>query len=75
MHIDLVHFEVLGRKTFTGNDFDQDGNYIFNPDNITKPLDFEHGLKDTVRITPRQVTSVAMHFKEHVGDYVWHCHV
>ena len=48
---------------------------LINPDNITKPLDFEHGLKDTVRITPRQVTSVAMHFKEHVGDYVWHCHV
>lgn len=24
---------------------------------------------------PGQVTSIIMHFKEHTGDYVWHCHI
>lgn len=31
--------------------------------------------KDVVRADPGQVTSIIMHFKEHTGDYVWHCHI
>lgn len=75
MHLHLVHFEILGRKTFTEADFDQDGNYIYIPETLTPPLEYERGLKDTVRTTPGEVTTIAMHFKEHTGDYVWHCHV
>lgn len=37
--------------------------------------DYEKGLKDTVSVTPGEVTSIVMHFKQHTGDYVWHCHV
>ena len=75
MHVHLVHFEIIGRKPFTDADFDKDGNYIFIPGNLTPPLDYERGLKDTVSATPGEVTTVAMHFKDHIGDYVWHCHV
>lgn len=75
MHIHLIHFEVLGRKPFTDADFDEDGNYLFDPTTLTPPFDYEHGRKDTVSATPGEVTSVAMHFKDHAGDFVWHCHI
>lgn len=75
MHIHLIHFEVIGRKSLADAKFDDDGNYVFDPDSLTPPLEFEKGLKDTVRATPEEVTTVAMHFKGHTGDYVWHCHV
>lgn len=75
IHIHLVHFEILGRKPFTDEDFDENGNYIFKPETLTPPLAFETGPKDTVRTEPGQVTSIVMHFKEHYGDYVWHCHI
>lgn len=75
IHVHLVQFEILGRKAFTDSDFDENGNYIFIPENLTPPSNFERGLKDVVRTTPGEVTSIVMHFKEHVGDYVWHCHI
>jgi spore coat protein A len=75
IHLHLVHFEILGRKVFTEEDFDEYGNYKFNLESLTPPLDFEKGPKDVVRTEPGQVTSIVMHFKEHCGDYVWHCHI
>jgi spore coat protein A len=75
IHLHLVHFEILGRKTFTAEDFDEEGNYKFNIDSLTPPLPYEKGPKDVVRTDPGQVTSIVMHFKEHCGDYVWHCHI
>jgi len=52
IHIHLVHFEILGRKPFTDKDFDKHGNYIFNPDKLTPPLEYETGRKDVVRTEP-----------------------
>ncbi len=75
VHLHLVHFEILGRKEFTEEDFDESGNYKFNFESLTPPLNYERGPKDVVRTEPRQVTSIIMHFKEHYGDYVWHCHI
>jgi spore coat protein A len=75
VHLHLVHFEIMGRKPFTDQDFDECGNYIFNLETLTPPLEFERGPKDVVRTDPGQVTSIIMHFKEHSGDYVWHCHI
>lgn len=75
IHLHLVHFEILGRKPFNDNDFDEKGNYKFNINCLTPPLDYENGPKDVVRTEPGQVTSIIMHFKEHYGDYVWHCHI
>lgn len=75
IHIHLVRFEILGRKVFSEEDFDEEGNYKFNPGSLTPPLKYERGPKDTVSAEPGQVTSIIMHFKEHYGDYVWHCHI
>ncbi len=75
IHLHLVHFEILGRKVFTAEDFDELGNYKFHLENLTPPLAYEKGPKDVVRTDPGQVTSILMHFKEHAGDYVWHCHI
>jgi spore coat protein A len=75
IHLHLVHFEILGRKVFTEDDFDENGNYKFDLDSLNPPLDYERGPKDVVRTDPGQVTSIIMHFKEHYGDYVWHCHI
>ncbi|MEA4848742.1 MAG: multicopper oxidase [Clostridiaceae bacterium] len=75
VHLHLVNFEILGRKPFTDSDFDEKGNYIFDPDKLTPPSTFEKGLKDVVRTMPGEVTSIVMHFKDHAGDYVWHCHI
>jgi spore coat protein A len=75
VHLHLVHFEILGRKEFTAADFDESGNYIFNLESLSPPLIYENGPKDVVRAEPGQVTSIIMHFKEHCGDYVWHCHI
>lgn len=75
VHIHLVHFNLLGRKVFTEDDFDEDGNYIFDLESLTPPLAYENGPKDTVAAEPGQVTSIIMQFKDHVGDYVWHCHL
>ncbi len=75
IHLHLVHFEILGRKVFTSEDFDEDGNYKFDLDSLTPPLPYEKGPKDVVRTDPGQVTSIVIHFKEHCGDYVWHCHI
>ncbi len=75
VHLHLVHFEILGRKVYTDKDFDEHGNYKFNMKSLTPPLDYEKGPKDVVRAEPKQVTSIIMHFKEHAGDYVWHCHI
>jgi len=75
IHVHLVNFEILGRKPFTENDFDEQGNYKFNAESLTPPSVYEKGLKDVVSTKPGEVTTIAMHFKEHAGDYVWHCHI
>jgi spore coat protein A len=75
IHLHLVHFDILGRKVFTEKDFDENGNYKFDLNSLDPPSKFERGPKDVVRTEPGQVTSIIMHFKEHSGDYVWHCHI
>ena len=60
---------------FTEEDFDENGNYIFDLESLTPPQPYETGKKDTIAAEPGQVTSIIMHFKEHAGDYVWHCHL
>jgi spore coat protein A len=75
VHLHLVHFQILGRKLFTEEDFKEDGDYKLDLEKINPPLKYENGPKDVVRAEPGEVTSIIMHFKEHCGDYVWHCHI
>lgn len=75
IHLHLVHFQILGRKEFTAEDFDENGNYMFDIKKLNPPSKYENGPKDVVRTEPGQVTSIIMQFKDHCGDYVWHCHI
>jgi spore coat protein A, manganese oxidase len=85
IHVHLVDFEIVGRQPFANSDFDENGNFKYNPFNLDdeqkekrhfeKPELFERGLKDVVRTEPGQVTTIVMKFKDHSGDYVWHCHI
>lgn len=74
MHVHLVDFQILGRKAFSDDDFDENGNYKFDINSLNKPDEFENGLKDTVRTEPGMVTTIIMHFKK-TGNYVYHCHI
>lgn len=71
--------QSIVEKTFTSRRsyFTRDNGYARcqNGRTLTPPLEYERGLKDTVRTTSGEVTTIAMHFKERTGDYVWHCHV
>lgn len=78
IHVHLVHFEILQRKIFAPEDFDEWGNYTgFCCDSIddASVQAYEKGPKDVASALPGMVTSIVMHFKEHCGEYVWHCHI
>jgi o-aminophenol oxidase len=37
--------------------------------------DNERGLKDTVRVNPRELTEIAVRFTTYAGRYMYHCHI
>ncbi|MGZ3737730.1 MAG: multicopper oxidase family protein [Bdellovibrionota bacterium] len=73
-HVHLVDFQVLDRRNYDVNAFNKTGkvNYTATAD---LPLANEMGWKDTVRVTPGQVTRIIMKFGPTTGHYVYHCHI
>lgn len=73
MHVHEVAFEVVNREGLL-----LDGEEVHQPvtpdGNITLPLPWETGVKDTVVAYPGQVTRLRIHFQT-AGQYVWHCHI
>jgi spore coat protein A len=65
IHLHLVKFKVLGRRSVTGDES------IIGGDGIQP---WEVGWKDTVINYPEEVTTVAATF-DIAGLYVWHCHI
>ena len=37
--------------------------------------DNERGLKDTIRVNPREIVEIAVHFTTYAGRYMYHCHI
>lgn len=74
IHVHLVQFKILDRTPFDVEEYRRTGEIVFTgpPE---EPLDFEKGFKDTVRVDGGKITRIIMHFKDHVGDFVWHCHI
>jgi FtsP/CotA-like multicopper oxidase with cupredoxin domain len=35
----------------------------------------EMGLKDTVRVNPKEIVELAVRFETHSGRYMYHCHI
>ena len=77
-HVHLVQFQALGRDLYK-----KDG---FHPETgaTTAPISFqghgtldanELGWKDTVRVNPGEMVSIAATFDGFTGRYMYHCHI
>lgn len=73
IHVHLVQFKILERRAFDVDRYVNDGVLEFTGE-PEPPRDYEQGWKDTVKADIGKVTKIMMHWKEHIGDYIWHCH-
>lgn len=74
IHIHLVQFKILHRRPFNVQKYINEGILEYTGD-PQEPFEYERGWKDTVKADPGMVTSLIMQFKDHYGDFVWHCHI
>ena len=74
IHLHLVQFKILDRRPFNVDLYINEGvlEYTGEPE---EPREYERGWKDTVKADVGKVTRIIMHWKEHTGDYMWHCHL
>lgn len=73
IHIHLVQFKIIERRPFNVDLYVAEGKLEFTGE-PEGPREYEKGWKDTVKADIGKVTKIIMHWKEHVGDYIWHCH-
>lgn len=73
IHIHLVQFKILWRRTFDVAAYNDTGELVFTGPK-EEPHDYERGFKDTVDSEAGKVTRIIMQFKGYAGNYVWHCH-
>lgn len=74
IHIHLVQFQILDRRPFDLNLYNQTGEIQFTDPAVPPPAN-ERGWKDTVMAPAGQITRIIMRFAPYDGDYVWHCHI
>ncbi|GGA53697.1 spore coat protein A [Edaphobacter acidisoli] len=74
IHLHLVKFQLLGRRSFNVFHFQDKGELIYTGTAIA-PTPEEAGWKDTVRCETGQVTRIIVPFEGYPGRYVWHCHI
>jgi len=74
IHLHLVRFQILDRRTFDVSTYWATGQMkFFGPPIPPEPA--EAGWKDTVRADPGMVTRIIARFEGFTGRYVWHCHI
>jgi spore coat protein A len=74
MHLHLVQFQILERKSFDLQKYLDSGVIEFSG-KVRPPEKNEMGWKDTVRVNPGEVTSIIVPFQGFTGKYVYHCHM
>ena len=86
-HVHLVQCQILSRRRYDINGAEIDWvqgtpnkpvRMLLDAHNqqITAPIDpNEQGWKDTVRVNPGELLSIAMQFTDYTGRYLYHCHV
>jgi spore coat protein A len=74
IHLHLVRFQILDRRTFSVDDYWSNGTVKYKGPAIP-PEPGEAGWKDTVRADPGMVTRIIARFEGFAGRYVWHCHI
>ena len=79
-HVHLVQFRILERRLFdTGGFNSMTGGTAPNQPVALRGAgrldDNEKGWKDTVRVNPGDMVSIAMRFDGFTGRYMYHCHI
>ena len=80
VHVHLVQFQILSRQPYDISGF-QTPPAANPPIPVTPtglaapPAANEQGFKDTVRVDPGTVTSIAAKFEGYCGKYMYHCHI
>jgi FtsP/CotA-like multicopper oxidase with cupredoxin domain len=86
MHIHLSPFQVLARRPITvvvpeggitdsataasvrlGRSADDELEHVVDAN--------ERGLKDTIRVNPKEIVEIAVRFEAYSGRYMYHCHI
>jgi spore coat protein A len=74
IHIHLIQFQILDRRPFDLDLYNQDGQIVYTGPAI-RPKANERGWKDTIAAPSAQITRVIAQFGPYTGNYVWHCHI
>jgi len=74
IHLHLVRFQVLDRRTFFVMNYRRKRELKFTGPPVP-PEPNEMGWKDTVRADAGMVTRIIVRFDGYPGRYVWHCHI
>jgi len=76
-HVHLVQFQLLGREGYNTDAFQSNHTALVTFDPTKQPpIDAnEKGWKDTVRVNPNEMVTIAAKFDGYTGRYVYHCHV
>lgn len=74
MHLHLVRFRILDRRTFEPFDY-QTYKKIRYVGEAMAPAAQESGWKDVVQCPPGEVTRILVHFDGYAGRYLYHCHI
>jgi spore coat protein A len=78
MHVHLVQFQALRRDRYNTDGFDAASGRTVVPVTFAGygALDAnELGWKDTVRVNPGEMITIAATFEGYTGRYMYHCHI
>jgi spore coat protein A len=80
IHIHLVQFQVLARARYTTIPAVDAGGLLPDGSAVTGSVAVaidgnELGWKDTVRVNPQELVTVAAIFDGYTGRYMYHCHI
>jgi spore coat protein A, manganese oxidase len=74
MHIHLVRFQILDRRSFDPDEYLRSGKIRFTAPAVL-PEAHELGWKDTVQCPDGTITRVIIRFEGYPGKYLYHCHI
>jgi spore coat protein A len=74
MHLHLVRFQILDRRTFDVFDYQMNKHLRFRSQ-LQLPAPNELGWKDTVQCPAGMITRVIVRFEGYTGKYLYHCHI
>jgi spore coat protein A, manganese oxidase len=74
MHLHLVRFQILDRRTFDPEEYLRTQKVRFTAPAVTPDAN-ELGWKDTVQCPDSTVTRIIVHFEGFTGKYLYHCHI